>query len=111
MRSVGIEKSLHKLRHLCATFRLAMGESVPAVAAHLGHDANVLLKIYAHVLPGDKERGVSLWSQGMQAHSRKRKPTSVVVMPEKTLLARTASPDFVSTGVSTQRMKLVTYSK
>jgi len=107
MREVGIEKSLHKLRHFCGTFRLAMGESVPAVAAHLGHDPNVLLKIYAHVLPGDKERGVSLWSQGMQAHARKRKPSSVAVMPEASLLARTASPDFVSTGVSTKRLKLV----
>ena len=44
---------LYDLRHTCATLLLAAGEPVNAVAERLGHaDPTMVLKVYAHVLPG-----------------------------------------------------------
>jgi integrase len=44
---------LYDLRHTCASLLLASGEPVNAVAERLGHaDPTMILKVYAHVLPG-----------------------------------------------------------
>jgi integrase len=101
MRDAGIEKSLHKLRHFCATVRLANGESPVAVAGHLGHDANVLLKIYAHVMPGDRAKGVAIWQKAISeiVEQQPEPPKPIVITAQK--------PDFVITNVVTRSLKLV----
>jgi integrase len=42
----------HDLRHSSASILLASGENPKVVAQRLGHDVTMLMKTYAHVLPG-----------------------------------------------------------
>jgi integrase len=47
---------LHDLRHTHATLLLRTGENVKVVSERLGHaNANVTLRVYSHVLPGDQK--------------------------------------------------------
>lgn len=47
----------HDLRHHYASVLISGGESVVAVAERLGHeDAAMVLKIYAHLMPGSEDR-------------------------------------------------------
>jgi len=51
-RSLELPVTLHGLRHTFASLLLANGESVPAVAAMLGHSTPMLtLNVYAHAMP------------------------------------------------------------
>jgi len=43
--------SIHGTRHTSGTIALASGVPLHVVAARLGHDPAILLKVYAHVLP------------------------------------------------------------
>ncbi len=46
----------HDLRHTNASILISSGMSLKAIAARLGHaDASILLRQYAHLLPGDDE--------------------------------------------------------
>jgi len=97
MRQAGIRKSLHKLRHFCASVRLASGESPVAVANHLGHDPNVLMKIYAHMMPGDRAKGVAVWQKAMsEIVEQKPEPPQ----PQMSVI----------TGAITRRLKIVSRS-
>ena len=47
----------HDLRHHYASVLLAAGESVVAVAEHLGHEnATLVLKTYGHLMPDSEDR-------------------------------------------------------
>lgn len=51
---------LHDLRHTHATLLLRAGENVKVVSERLGHaNANVTLRVYSHVLPGDQKAAAS----------------------------------------------------
>ena len=104
MKDVNIEKSLHKLRHFCASVRLSSGQSPVAVAAHLGHDTNVLLKIYSHVMPGDRERGVSIWQKAMSeiVEQKPEPPQPLVITPKKP-----GNSENVITDVITRHLQIV----
>jgi integrase len=52
----GVHVRFHDLRHYCASVLLSAGVPIPQVAAMLGHTPAVLLKTYAHVIPGDDDR-------------------------------------------------------
>jgi integrase len=56
LRAVGLAGiRLHDLRHFYASTLLQQGESVVYVAKQLGHgSASITLKVYAHVLPGER---------------------------------------------------------
>lgn len=43
---------LHDIRHAAASYLLAEGHSPHEVAERLGHDPAVLMRVYAHVIPG-----------------------------------------------------------
>lgn len=53
------ENGMHALRHFYASALLAAGVSVRAVADWLGHadGGALLLRVYAHVMPADADRG------------------------------------------------------
>ncbi len=51
------EDGTHALRHFYASVLLDAGESVKALAEHLGHSAPGLpLRLYAHLMPSSRER-------------------------------------------------------
>jgi integrase len=50
------EARFHDARHTYASVLLSAGVSVPAAAEYLGHTPAVLLKTYAHLMPGDHDR-------------------------------------------------------
>lgn len=53
------ERRYHDLRHSCASFLLALGVSTKGVQEILGHSQSATtLDIYAHLLPGAKEKAV-----------------------------------------------------
>ena len=52
----GRRMRLYDLRHSCATRWLSATRNVAEVARRLGHSPDVLLRIYAGVLPGDEEQ-------------------------------------------------------
>lgn len=51
---------LHDLRHYHATQALAAGVPVSTVAARLGHDPAVCLRVYGHFIPGSDEAAADL---------------------------------------------------
>lgn len=58
VRQVGLpeETRFHDLRHTFATLSLAAGTDIKTVSEMLGHsDTSTTLRIYAHVLPGQKK--------------------------------------------------------
>jgi integrase len=50
----------HTTRHTYASTLLSGGVSVPAAADYLGHSPAVLLRTYAHLMPGDHDRARSV---------------------------------------------------
>jgi integrase len=56
LKAAGAKRiTMHGLRHTCASLLLAAGESLPSVAARLGHRNKTLtLTIYAHCLPSEQ---------------------------------------------------------
>jgi integrase len=109
MKDVGIQKTLHRLRHFCASVRLSNGESPVAVAAHLGHDPYVLQKIYAHVMPGDRERGVEIWQKAMREITKQKpeppQPQAVMITPKKPV-----NSENVITDVIMRRLQIASLS-
>jgi len=58
----------HDLRHTAATFWLAAGLTVHAVAELLGHeDATLVLKLYGHALPQEKSTAGEVMDAFMRA--------------------------------------------
>ncbi len=54
---IGIDGTLHELRHTFATFALQSGMDITTVSKMLGHkDVTTTLNIYSHVLPHSTER-------------------------------------------------------
>jgi integrase len=52
-----IGSTSHDLRHAYASWLLASGESVVAVAERLGHEnATLVLKTYGHLMPDSEDR-------------------------------------------------------
>ena len=68
LRGVGLAGvRLHDLRHFYASTLLQQGESVVYVAKQLGHgSAAITLKVYAHVLPGER-RAANRLEEGLAA--------------------------------------------
>lgn len=60
---------LHDLRHTHATIMLAEDGNVKALAARLGHDPAILLRIYAHALPEHEARAVSRFEAALTART------------------------------------------
>jgi integrase len=58
--ALGFPIRLHDLRHSHATILLSKGMPVHDVAARLGHDAAMLLKVYAHRLPKADKRAADI---------------------------------------------------
>lgn len=51
------EHGMHALRHFYASILLDAGENIKAVSQYLGHtDPALTLRVYAHLMPGSKER-------------------------------------------------------
>ncbi|WP_217915656.1 tyrosine-type recombinase/integrase [Miltoncostaea marina] len=62
---------MHDLRHTAATFWLAAGLTVHAVAELLGHvDAALVLRLYGHALPAEVSTAgerMEAWRAGQRA--------------------------------------------
>ncbi|QCX28076.1 tyrosine-type recombinase/integrase [Nocardioides jishulii] len=53
----GVDFTSHDLRHYCASVALSGGASIVQVQKLLGHgSANITLRTYAHLVPGDEDR-------------------------------------------------------
>jgi len=50
---------IHDMRHAYATLRLSKGDNIVDVANQLGDDVTVVLKVYAHWMPGKKKDEVN----------------------------------------------------
>ncbi len=57
--------TVHACRHTCGTLMLSHGVPVHVAAAMLGHDASVLLRLYAHVLPSSTKDAARLIDQAL----------------------------------------------
>jgi integrase len=70
---------VHDLRHTCATFWLAAGLSVHAVADLLGHvDAGLVLRLYGHALPAE----VSSAAERLEAWRASQRPAIAPRLPQ-----------------------------
>lgn len=67
-RKAGVEKTMHSLRHDCATFLLNAGVPLPVVSAHMRHaNSAITAKIYAHLLRDDSRVAADTFSRIWQA--------------------------------------------
>lgn len=75
-REVGVEVTLHGLRHTQATNLILAGVPVKVVSERLGHSTvSFTQDVYAHVLPHDQQKAVEI----VEDMLRPRKPTIKVV--------------------------------
>lgn len=58
---------MHDLRHSCASMMLAQGVPVATVAAILGQDPAITLRVYAHVIPGHADAAGASLTQSIVA--------------------------------------------
>lgn len=66
-RSVGVNKTLHGLRHDCGSFQIAAGVPITVVSKHLRHaSVDITARTYAHMLRGAERQGAdaldTLWA-------------------------------------------------
>lgn len=67
-RNAGVPTHFHALRHSAATWALAAGRSVRAVATRLGHaDPALTLRTYAHALPDDDAQAAAVVEAALRA--------------------------------------------
>jgi integrase-like protein len=85
-KAVGLNGSVHTLRHSAATALLGSGVDVRTAAARLGHDPSVLLKTYAHHVASRDEAAAS--AVGGLSSAR----------PREVMFAQTAPHDALAPG-------------
>jgi integrase len=76
MREVGVEASLHSLRHFHASMLLSQNVPITAVSKRLGHaDSSITLRVYSHAMKADEDAAGQSWDNATaDILARTRKP-------------------------------------
>jgi site-specific recombinase XerD len=67
--SLGPDVHIHTMRHSFASLALARGVPITTLAATLGHDTAVLMKVYGHAIPSAEDTAARALQQALAGSS------------------------------------------